>query len=156
MLKQRRWKIVNFAGGGAVQPFPNFSAYAASKAGVVRLTENLAKEYQARNIQINAVSPGIIHTKLREDLLKAGVKKVGKEYFKNAVKIKKLGGDDPEKVADLVLFLSSPKNKLTGKLISAKWDHWQKFNSGKINKLNKTSEYTLRRIDGRNFEEIKT
>ncbi len=39
-------KIVNLSGGGATNPMPNISAYAASKAAVVRLTETLALELQ--------------------------------------------------------------------------------------------------------------
>ena len=154
MVKKKQGKIINLAGGGAVEPFPNFSAYASSKAGVVRFTENLAKEYQPFNIEVNAVSPGIIQTKLREDLLRAGEQKVGSRYFKDALLLKKRGGDSPEQAAELVLFLSSPKNQLTGKVISSKWDPWQKFTSQKIKRLNKSSDYSLRRIDNKYFKEI--
>jgi NAD(P)-dependent dehydrogenase (short-subunit alcohol dehydrogenase family) len=151
MVRQKRGKIVNFAGGGAVEPFPNFSAYACSKAGVVRFTENLAWEYESFNIEVNAVSPGRIYTKLVENLLSAGKDKVGREYFDRVLKSKKKGGDDPAQATELVLFLSAPKNKLTGKLVSAHWDPWRKLSPSAIKKLNKTSEYTLRRIDNKYF-----
>ena len=42
--KSKVKKIINFSGGGAFGTFPNYSAYAVSKAGVVRLSENMAEE----------------------------------------------------------------------------------------------------------------
>jgi 3-oxoacyl-[acyl-carrier protein] reductase len=153
MVGKKRGKIVNFAGGGAVRPFPNFSAYASSKAAVVRFSENLAKEYQDCNIQVNALAPGVITTKLVDDLLKADKEKVGEAYYKKTLADQKRGGDDPKDAADLVVFLSLPQNKLTGKLISAKWDAWKKINQASVEKLNQTSEYTLRRIDNKYFHE---
>src|SRR6266404_1485446 len=81
MLKQKHGAIVNLSGGGAVQPFPNFSAYATSKAAVVRFTENLAEENQPYNIKINAVAPGAINTVFLDKVLKAGPKKAGMEFY---------------------------------------------------------------------------
>ncbi|HYV33265.1 MAG TPA: SDR family oxidoreductase, partial [Candidatus Limnocylindria bacterium] len=155
LLKKKQGKIINFAGGGAVRPFPNFSAYASSKAAVVRFSENLAKEYQDFNIQVNAVAPGVITTKLVDDLLKAGKEKVGAFYFKKTLADKARGGDDPKQAADLVVFLCSTQNKLTGKLVSAKWDGWEQFSRKSVAKLNRTSEYTLRRIDNKYFYESR-
>lgn len=155
MLNRHAGKIVNFAGGGAVQPFVNFSAYATSKAAVVRLTENLAKEYQKFNIQINSVSPGLINTLMLDSALKAGAKKTGAEYYQRVVKAKKQGGDNPVTAAELVVWLSEKKNKLSGKLIAAQWDGWRAFSPGKIKQINQSSLYALRRIDNIHFKEIE-
>ncbi len=155
MLKQKGGKIVNFSGGGATGPFENFSAYAASKAAVVRFTENIAAEYKDFNIHINAVAPGAINSKFLNDMFLAGEQKVGNGYFKKILEQKKSGGDSSELAAELVLYLCSPEaHGITGKLISAKWDPWKKFNQSAIGKINKTSEYTLRRIDNKYFKEI--
>ena len=57
---------------------------------------------------------------------------------------------------DLILFLISDQSlNLTGKLISAKWDNWKEWDKSKIERLNNSSEYTLRRIDNKYFKEIK-
>lgn len=156
MIKKRRGSIINFSGGGAVQPFPNFSAYAAAKAAVVRLTENLAREYGHYAIRINAVAPGAINTNFLKNMFIAGKKKVGAEYYKKMLQQKRSGGDSPNLAADLIFFLCSDLSfGLTGKLISAKWDPWKEFTQSMVERINKNSEYTLRRIDNHFFEEKK-
>src|SRR5579862_102194 len=57
MIERRSGKIINLSGGGATAPRPHFSAYAASKAAVVRLTECLAEEVCEYNVQVNAIAP---------------------------------------------------------------------------------------------------
>lgn len=155
MLKNGAGKIINLSGGGAVQPFPNFSAYATSKVAVVRFTENLAKEYEKQNIQINCIAPGAINTKFLDQVLQAGVKKVGKDFFEKSLAQKTSGGDSPELAAELILFLASQKNKLSGRIVSAKWDDWQKWDNKKIKQINNSQDYTLRRIDNKYFKSVK-
>lgn len=55
-------RIVNIGAAGAVKAAAGMGAYAASKAGVARLTEALAEELKARDITVNAVLPSIIDT----------------------------------------------------------------------------------------------
>jgi len=150
MLKQRAGKIINLSGGGAVQPFPNFSAYATSKAAIVRFTENLAKEYEKHNIQVNAIAPGAINTLFLDKVLKAK-EKAGEDFYKKSLDQKKSGGDSPLQAAKLVLFLCSTySNNLTGKIISAKWDPWKKDAFTKH--LKRDEDFcTLRRIDEQFF-----
>ena len=50
MEKSKVKKIINFAGGGAFNPFPNYSSYATSKAAVVRFTETIAEELKSKNV----------------------------------------------------------------------------------------------------------
>jgi len=68
---QGRGKIINLSGGGATQPLPLISAYAASKAAVVRLTETLAEELLSSHIDVNAVAPGPLNTRLLDEVLDA-------------------------------------------------------------------------------------
>src|ERR1043166_3071600 len=70
--KTGRGKIVVLSGGGATNPLPNISAYAASKAAVVRLMETLAEELREFHVDVNAVAPGALKTRLVEQVLAAG------------------------------------------------------------------------------------
>jgi NAD(P)-dependent dehydrogenase (short-subunit alcohol dehydrogenase family) len=146
MKENRYGKIINLSGGGATAPLPGISAYAASKAGVVRLTETLAEEYREFNIDINAVAPGALNTRLLDEVLAAGPELVGKTFFEKSLKQKTSGGTPLDKGASLCVYLASyESNGITGKLISAVWDPWEKFQDYK-EKLHKTDVYTLRRI----------
>ena len=71
-------KIINLSGGGGTGPRPNFSAYATAKAGVVRFTETLAREVEG--IDVNAIAPGALNTRMRDDVLDAGPELAGAEY----------------------------------------------------------------------------
>ncbi len=139
-------KIVNFSGGGATSPRPWFSAYAASKAGVVRFTENLAEELAGTGIGVNAVSPGVVNTRMLDEMLQAGPGKVGEAAYQNALREKARGGTPVERAASLcVMLLASESDNLTGRLISAVWDPWESLPARK-DELAKTDVYTLRRI----------
>lgn len=146
MMERRRGKIINLSGGGATAPRPNFSAYAVSKAAVVRMTETLAEELRPYNIQVNAIAPGAINTRMLDEVLAAG-DAAGAEY-KAAQKRRDEGGTPIELAAALVVFLaSSASDQLTGKLISAPHDSWQDWDSEKLRSLSDSPWFTLRRID---------
>jgi 3-oxoacyl-[acyl-carrier protein] reductase len=72
MIERRAGKIVNFAGGGAAYGYPRFSAYASSKAAVVRFSETLALECAPHGVQVNAIAPGAIETDLLRQVQTAG------------------------------------------------------------------------------------
>ena len=155
MISKRKGKIINFSGGGATFPRVNFSAYASSKAAIVRFTETVAEEVKEFGIDINAISPGSVYTNMLKEIIRAG-EKAGKHDLEGAIKIKKDGGTSAELVADLSVFLASDaSNGITGKLISAVWDNWRKFNKN-ISKMKNSSLFTLRRVDGLKIIELKT
>lgn len=146
MIERRRGKIINLSGGGATAPRPNFSAYAASKTAVVRLTETLAEEVKKFNIQVNAMAPGAINTRMLDEVLASG-NAAGEAALYQAKRQKKSGGDSLEKVVALAVFLASEESGgLTGKLISAQHDPWREW-AGKADELNATPLYTIRRLD---------
>lgn len=145
MKKQKYGKIISLSGGGAASPRPYFSAYAASKAAVVRLTENLAQEYRAYGIDINAVAPGAMNTRLLEDILRAGETVTGGEYEKARRQLE-TGGTDPAVPAGLCVYLASAESDgITGRLISAVWDSWADLHTH-ADDLAGSDIYTLRRI----------
>jgi NAD(P)-dependent dehydrogenase (short-subunit alcohol dehydrogenase family) len=154
MISKKKGKIINFSGGGATFPRINFSAYAAAKAAIVRFTETIAEEVIEFGIDINAISPGSIYTKMIEEIIQAGDKS-NKNDLEGAIKIKREGGVSPELTAELAVFLASEEsNGITGKLISSVWDDWRKFKNN-ITEIKKSSLFTLRRIDNAKFAEIK-
>ena len=149
-------KIINLSGGGATAPLPRISAYAASKAAVVRLTETLAEECREYSIDINAVAPGALNTRLLDEVLESGPDVVGKVFYEKALKQKSEGGTPLDLGASLCVYLASPESDgITGKLISAPWDPWQNLARYRDD-LKNTDIYTLRRIvekdRGKNWE----
>ena len=147
MLREKGYgKIVNLSGGGATAPMPRFSAYAASKAAVVRLTETLAHELAGTRIDVNAIAPGALNTRMLDDVLQAGPEKAGQAHYDKALKQRDSGGAPPEKAAALAVFLASAASDgITGRLISAIWDDWATL-PDRREELAKGDIFTLRRI----------
>ena len=120
-------KIVQLSGGGATNPLPWISAYAASKAAIIRFAETLAEEIREYHIDVNSIAPGALNTRLLDEVLAAGSQKVGQAFYDRALKQKEQGGTPLEKGAELAVFLgSAASDGITGKLLSAVWDPWEK------------------------------
>jgi NAD(P)-dependent dehydrogenase (short-subunit alcohol dehydrogenase family) len=147
LLRQStRGKILLVSGGGATKPLPFLSAYAASKAAVVRFGETLAEELRGVGIDVNSIAPGALNTRLLEEVLSAGPEKVGQSFYEASLRQKQSGGTPLEKAAELCVYLaSSESDGITGKLISAVWDTWKNF-AAHHEDLQRTDVYTLRRI----------
>jgi NAD(P)-dependent dehydrogenase (short-subunit alcohol dehydrogenase family) len=142
----RRAKIVCFSGGGATKPRARFSAYGAAKAAVARLVETIAEEEKSAALDINAVAPGAIHTRLTEEVLALGPSVVGEAEYQAALKQKAAGGAPLERALDLVEWLLSPESDgISGRLLSAPWDPWPGLARNKET-LAGSDVYTLRRI----------
>ncbi len=139
-------KIINLSGGGATAPLPRFSAYAASKAAVVRLTETFAEELRDARVDVNAIAPGGLNTRLLDQVLAAGPERTGAEFYERAVKQHNEGGTALEQGSELALFLASPASDgITGRLLSAVWDDWRTL-PARREQLAASDIYTLRRI----------
>jgi len=142
----RRQKIVCFSGGGATKPRANFSAYGVAKTGVVRLVETIAEEERGRPLDINALAPGAINTRLTDEVLALGPAVVGEAEYTAAQKQKAGGGGSLAKALDCVEWLLSPvSDGISGKLISAPWDPWPVL-AAHHEELAAGDIYTLRRI----------
>jgi 3-oxoacyl-[acyl-carrier protein] reductase len=141
-----RGKIVILSGGGATNPLPNISSYAASKAAVVRLMETLAEELKAHHIDVNAIAPGALATRLVDEVLAAGPGKVGVSFFEKNRQWKENGATPLHLGANLATYLASAASDgITGRLISAQWDPWRTLHEHR-DELAGSDIYCLRRI----------
>ena len=145
-LRAASGAVVFFSGGGATGPLPRYDAYAASKAAVVRLAENLAAGL-APQVRVNAVAPGFVATAMHEATLQAGPERAGPEYHRRTVEDLAGGGVPADLSAELVAMLLSESGRgITGKLISAQWDPWREPDF--VERLRGEPHLaTLRRID---------
>lgn len=140
-----RAKIACFSGGGATKARPNFSAYASAKAAIVRFVETIAEEEGAK-LDINAVAPGGVNTRLTDEVIAVGVEKAGASEHASALKQKTAGGVPPDRALDLVEWLISRESDgVSGRLLSAVWDPWSKLPAHR-DALAKSDIYQLRRV----------
>ncbi len=147
LMRARRYgTIINLSGGGATASLPRITAYAASKVAVVRLTECIAEELRDDGVDVNAVAPGALNTRLLDEVLAAGPDKVGAAFYERSRKQQDDGGVSLDKGAALAVFLASAASDgITGRLLSAAWDDWQAL-PARRDALAQSDVYTLRRI----------
>ena len=148
MIAAGTGRIINFSGGGATAPLPRFSAYASSKAAVVRLTETLAEEVRAYGITVNAIAPGAVDTRLQDEVLEAGAR--AGDLYERMRRLRQTGegGVSAELPASLAVFLASAAAAdLTGKLISAPHDGWKSWDAERMAELGGSAWLTIRRLD---------
>jgi NAD(P)-dependent dehydrogenase (short-subunit alcohol dehydrogenase family) len=146
-FKARRYgKIIQLSGGGATNPLPRISAYAASKAAIVRFAESLALEVKEHEIDVNAIAPGALNTRMMGELIAAGPASIGEAFFLRMKRIADQGGTPLDTGAALTVFLASAASDgITGKLLSAVWDRWSDLPAHRAD-LDRTDVYTLRRV----------
>lgn len=101
MLERGGGKLINVASVAGLTPGAGMGVYSVSKAGIIMLTQSLAQELAPRNVQVNAIAPGVIKTKFSTALwtnekLLAGVQR----------RAGRIG--QPDDVAGAALYLASP------------------------------------------------
>lgn len=149
MIKTKKGKVINLSGGGSTSPRANFSAYGVSKTAVVRFTETLAVELKKFNIDVNAVSPGAINTRMLDEVITS--KELSGVEYQEALRRKNNGGGDPITAARLICYLASDlSDGISGKLISANWDPWEQKDYQELLRADKDLG-SIRRIDNKTF-----
>jgi NAD(P)-dependent dehydrogenase (short-subunit alcohol dehydrogenase family) len=155
-IAQKRGKIINLSGGGATSAAPNFSAYAVANVGIVRLTETLAEELRPFGVQVNAIAPGFVDTRMQNGVIDAGPA-LAPEQYQRVTRLRERGegGVPASLAAELAVFLASDgSGSLTGRLISAPHDPWRSWTGGE-QEWGATPMYTLRRLDPYTLNQMK-
>ncbi len=111
MVGRKSGKIVNLASVNGISGQAGFVDYSAAKAGIIGFTKALAKEVNPHGINVNAVAPGVIETRVVEQIPKETM-----ERILNELKLNRLG--QPEDVANAVLYLASDEaSYITGHVL---------------------------------------
>lgn len=112
MLKSGKGSIVNCSSIAGLVGFETIPAYVASKHGVIGLTETAALEFAKKNIRVNAVCPGAIHTPMLDRFTQGNEQAMAEQDPMGRV-------GRPEEIADSVLWLCSDKSSyVTGQAIT--------------------------------------
>ncbi|MBM4254277.1 MAG: 3-oxoacyl-ACP reductase FabG [Deltaproteobacteria bacterium] len=101
MIKQKRGAIVNIASIAAFHYTVPHVPYAASKAGVVALTRDLAYEVAKHGVRVNAIAPGPIET----PMMNSALTRQQKEAYAQQIPIGRLG--QPQDIGNAAAFLCS-------------------------------------------------
>jgi len=129
--------LLNISGGGATGPRPGVSAYAASKAAVVRHTETLAAELDPARVRVNALAPGAFASDLWTGSLQAVEGPAPSAEASEAVLRRA--------AACAAWLLSDASQPLSGKLVAAQWDRWDTWGTDDLAALQHSDLLTLRR-----------
>lgn len=141
MIERRSGKIILLSGGGAEEPRPWFSVYAAAKTALVRFAESVAEEVREENVQINCMDPGPTYTNITDEVLRAG-ERAGWKEVQEASQVRTHGGTPPDKQINLALFLASERsNHISGKLLHVDED-WRRLEHATLH----AGSFTLRRL----------
>jgi NAD(P)-dependent dehydrogenase (short-subunit alcohol dehydrogenase family) len=103
MMAKKEGKIINVA--TTMTPRPNLTPYMVAKAGLIQFTKQLSRELKEHNIQVNVIHPGVMDTRMQEEIRQAGTKAIGTDMFE---RLKEEGIlQSPDEPAKLILFLAS-------------------------------------------------
>lgn len=112
MIQRRSGRIINIASVIGLIGNAGQSNYAASKAGLIGFTKSVARELASRQVTVNVIAPGFIHTDMTAQLSDEH-----KEAIVKQIPLGKIG--EAEDIAEAALFLASPKsNYITGQVLT--------------------------------------
>jgi acetoin reductase-like protein len=123
MVEHRSGKIINIASESGKTAKPSFTIYGSSKFAVVGFTQGLAQELAPYGVNVNAVCPGIVHTRMWEELDRVIGERQGRkpgEVLESRKELIPLGRlETPEDVSGVVAFLASDDARyMTGQAVN--------------------------------------
>ena len=111
MMKNKCGRIINITSIVGLTGNPGQANYAASKAGLIGMTQSIAKEFASRGITANCIAPGWIDTEMTVE-----ISEDSKEDLLDKIPIRKIG--KPEDIAHAAVFLASDEaSYITGQTI---------------------------------------
>lgn len=114
MVARRRGKVINVASVLGAQGLPGYSAYSASKGGIIALTKALAVEWARYNVQVNAIAPGWFLTPMNAQAF--ADEKIRDRLLRD-VPARRVG--EPEELGPLVVYLASGASDfMTGEIVA--------------------------------------
>ncbi len=112
MMRKRSGRIINISSVSGLMGNPGQANYSASKAGIIGMTQTVARELASRKVTVNAICPGFIATEMTDALGPAV-----QEEVKKRVPARRLG--QAKEVADAVLYLASQSAAyITGQVLT--------------------------------------
>lgn len=105
MVKQKKGKIISIASIAGFVGFDALPDYCASKGGIIAMTKELALELAKYNINVNAIAPGVIATKMTEGMLKD---KKGREHLLAQTPLGRIG--QPADIGKAAVYLASSES----------------------------------------------
>jgi NAD(P)-dependent dehydrogenase (short-subunit alcohol dehydrogenase family) len=114
LVESGRGRVINIASLSSFVGLLEVTAYAASKAAVLSITKNLAIEWAPKNVNVNAIAPGVFRTELNSALLDGTAR--GKEFLLRTPM--KRFGNIPELVGAAILLASDAASYITGQAIA--------------------------------------
>jgi NAD(P)-dependent dehydrogenase (short-subunit alcohol dehydrogenase family) len=146
MVARGRGRIVNVSSSAGTGPWPYVSAYAISKAALLHLTENLAKETRKQGIAVFAIHPGIVRTAMLEGVLQTeGLPELPERLVREWFLQQFAEGREvpPDCAADLVLLLAEGMaDGLSGRYLSVYEDVPALI--ARAEEIRRDNRYTLR------------
>lgn len=121
MVKRRQGYIINVVGGGTNYPHTYGSGYGCSNAGLMNLTETLAREASSKGVRVFALEPGLVRTRMTEELAES---EEGRRWRPGVAERLDAGDHNPPEMAAemAVRLVSGHADDLTGRYFSASDD----------------------------------
>ena len=120
MIERRRGRIINVSSGAALRPGAYDSAYAASKAALLRLTEAMAEETREYGIKVFAIAPGVVRTRLQDPVIETEIGKKWLPHFGESIMSRAQPAEVPAKL--FLLVATGAADGLNGRFFSTTSD----------------------------------
>jgi gluconate 5-dehydrogenase len=113
-LKQTRGSIINITSIHDTMPYPNNSAYSASKAALAMFTKTIAVELAPHGVRVNNFAPGAVETEINRDV----IREIGEDKFREWIPLGRVAQTD-EMIGPALFLASDASSYVTGTTLYA-------------------------------------